>query len=122
MYTMARRIVSHGQIQTEGNVYLFTYQQSNYQRPYWEMGGPQLNTETGEDEVDRENDCIPTSRDLTIVRHQFSVDVRLFPQRTSKVDPDRFPEVQYRVHDGCCNGSEGKSICDRKRGAGSRGY
>jgi hypothetical protein len=86
------------------------------------MGGPQLNTETGEDEVDREKDGIPPLRDLAIVRHQFGVDIRLFPQRTSKVDSDRFPEVQYRVHDGGCNGSEGKSICDRKRGARSRGH
>jgi hypothetical protein len=46
-----------------------TYQQTDYQRPYWEMGGPQLNTDTGEDEADRENDGIPPFRDLTIVRH-----------------------------------------------------
>jgi len=64
------------------------------------MGGPQLNANTGEDEVYRKKGGIPPFRDLTIVRHQFGVDIWLFPQRTSKVDSDRFPEVQDRVHDG----------------------
>ena len=65
-----------------------------------------MNAEASEDEIDRENDCIPPLRDLTIIRHQFGVDVRLFPQRTPKVDSDRFPEVQHRMYDGGCNGSE----------------
>ena len=99
---------------------LLTYQQTDYQRPYWEMGGPQLNTKTSKDEADRENDGIPPFRDLTIVGHQFGVNIRLFPQRAPEVDSDRFPEVQYRMHDGGRNGSEGKSVCDCKRGTRSR--
>lgn len=86
------------------------------------MGGPQLNTDTGEGKANRKNGRVPPLGDLTIVGHQFSVDIRLFPQRTSKVDLDRFPEVQYRVHDGGCNGSEGESICNRKRGSKCRGH
>ena len=91
-----------------------TYRQTDHQRPDWEMGRPQLNTETGKDEVDRENDGIPPLRDLAVVRHQLGVDVRLFPQRTSKVHSDRFPEVQHRVHNSGRNGGEGKSVRDRK--------
>lgn len=81
-----------------------------------------MNAETGEDEVYREKDCIPPLRDLAIVGHQFGVDVRLFPQRTPKVDSDRFPEVQYRMHDGGRDGSEGKPVRDRKGGARSRAH
>ena len=70
-----------------------TYRQTNYQGPDREMGRPQLDTETGKHEVDREKDGIPPLRDLAVVRHQLGVDIRLLPQRTSKVHSDRFPEV-----------------------------
>lgn len=74
-------------------VTLLTYQQPDCQRPYWEMSGPQLNTETSEDEIDGKKDRIPPLRDLAVVIHQLGVNVRLFPQRTPEVDPNRLPEV-----------------------------
>ena len=66
IYAMARRSVNHGY---RWMIISRTYQQSDYQRPYWEMGGPQLNAEAGEDEVDREKDGIPPFRNLAIVGH-----------------------------------------------------
>jgi len=119
MYTMAMRTVSRiYKLRTP----LLTYQQPDHQRPDWEMGRPQVDAETGEDEVDREKDGIPPLRDLAVVGHQFGVNIGLLPQRASKVHSDRFPEVQYRVHDGGCNRGEGKSVCDRKRSTRSRGH
>ena len=116
---MARRTVSR---RYKSRAPLLTYRQTDYQRPDREMGRPQLDTDTGEDEVNREKGGIPPLGDLAVVRHQFGVDIRLLPQRTSKVYSDRLPEVQYRVYDGGCNGGEGKSICDRKRSTRSRGH
>ena len=63
---MARRSVNRS---CRWMITSLTYQQGDYQRPYWEMGGPQLNAEAGEDKVDGEKDSIPPFRNSAIVRH-----------------------------------------------------
>ena len=73
-----------------------------------------MNAEAGKDEVDREKGGIPPFGNFAIIRHQFCVNIGLFPQRTPKMDSDGFPEVQDRMRDGGRDRSEGKSIRDCK--------
>lgn len=59
-----------------------------------------------------EHESIPPLRNLRVLRHQPSMDVRLLRERATSLSPNLLPEVEECMHSGGGDGSKGESVGD----------
>ena len=65
-------------------------------------------------DIPTKDDSVPPFRDLGILSHQPRMNIRLFTHRTTRLNPNLFPEVQKRMGDRRRDRSEGKSVGHRE--------
>ncbi len=70
----------------------------------------------GERDTLTEDNCIPPFWDLSVPRHQASMDIRLLVNRSPRLSPDLLPEEQERMGKRSGDRGERQSIRNSKSG------
>jgi hypothetical protein len=98
-----------------------TYEQGKNESPDWEIGVPNFNRNNTEDEHRQEDGGVPPLRNLGVLGHQTSMDIRLLTHRTPRLDPNLLAEVQKRMSESGSDRGKRQAVSYSKGGGQEEG-